>query len=116
MAHPGHFCVEKDGLFLGTVTLNRRPRSRPGHLSPEGNELEVSYTFLPDAWGKGYAEEAVGSVLRWVATQLPREPVVLCTQLANAASVRLAERLGFEKVEVLEEFGAEQWFGVTLAK
>ncbi|MEJ7755969.1 MAG: hypothetical protein WKF83_06160 [Nocardioidaceae bacterium] len=39
------------------------------------------------------------------------EPVVLCTQSANTASVRLAQRLGFVEVERFEEFGAEQWFG-----
>lgn len=106
MAYPGHFAVEEDGLFLGTVTVDRRPRSRPGHLTSGGHELEVSYTFLPDAWGRGYAAESVGSVLLWVADLFPGEPVVLCTQLANVASVRLGERLSFEKIELFEEFEA----------
>jgi hypothetical protein len=80
MDHPGHFAVEEDGRFLGTVMVDRRPRSRPGHLSPGGNELEVSYTFLSEAWGHGHADEAVASVLGWISTVLPDEPVVLCTQ------------------------------------
>ena len=37
---------------------------------------------------------------------------MVCTQSANAASVRLAERLGFAEAGRFEEFGAEQWFGV----
>lgn len=45
----GVFAVEKNGRFLGTVMVDRRPASRPGHVSPEGFELEVSYTFLPEA-------------------------------------------------------------------
>lgn len=54
------------------------------------------------------------SVLQWVAAALPGEPVVLCTQVANAASVRLAERLGFAEVQRFEEFGSEQWLGVRM--
>ena len=38
--------------------------------------------------------------------------MVLCTQTANATSMRLAARLDFAEVERFEEFGAEQWFGV----
>jgi len=38
--------------------------------------------------------------------------VVLSTQTANAASMRLAAKLGFTEVELYEAYGAEQWFGV----
>lgn len=112
-ARPGRFTVEKDGCFLGTVMVDRRPASRPGHLAPAGSELEISYTFLPRAWGNGYATESVRCVLEWVGRVLPGEPVVLCTQVANVPSVRLAERLGFAESQRFTEFGAEQWFGHT---
>jgi RimJ/RimL family protein N-acetyltransferase len=68
--------------------------------------------FLPAWWGNGYATEAVAAVLEWAATYLPGEPIVLCTQTANEASVRLARRLGFREVGRFVEFEAEQWFGV----
>ena len=74
--------------------------------------MEISYTFLPEAWGMGFAREAVETVLQWCEAVLPGEPVVLCTQVANTASVKLAERLGFAEVQLFEEFGADQWFGV----
>ncbi|MFF0345560.1 GNAT family N-acetyltransferase [Kribbella sp. NPDC004875] len=108
----GVFAVEAENGFIGAVSVNRRDRSRPGHVRPEGEELEVSYTFLPEFWGRGYATEAVSAVLQWVAEVLPGEPVVLCTQSANERSVRLAGRLGFVEVERFTEFEAEQWFGV----
>ena len=62
--------------------------------------------------GQGYASEAVEAVLQWIDKVLPGEPVVVCTQVVNHGSVRLAERLGFEEVSRFEEFGADQWFGV----
>jgi RimJ/RimL family protein N-acetyltransferase len=112
--HPGVFAVEADGEFIGNVTLDRRAQDRPGHLRVEGNEVEGSYTFLPGRWGKGYGTEALAAVLQWVEQVLPGEPVVLCTQSANAASMRLAARLGFVERARFVEFDAEQWFGVRI--
>lgn len=109
---PGTFAVERRGEFIGTVVVDRRPLSRPGHLGNGRTEVEISYTFLPHAWGHGYASEAAEAILQWIDKVLPGEHVVLCTQVANHASVRLAERLGFEEVSRFEEFGADQWFGV----
>ena len=111
-SRPGVFAVEREGVFIGTVTFDRRDRERPGHVRRDGGEIELGYVFLPAAWGFGYAFEATRAALDWVARALPGEPVVLCTQSANAASVRLAKRLGFVEVERFEEFGAEQWFGL----
>jgi RimJ/RimL family protein N-acetyltransferase len=109
---PGLFVVDLHGAMIGTVTLDRRAATRPGHVRPEAGEAELGYMFLPAAWGCGYAAEACAAALDWFAGMLPGEPVVVCTQTANDRSVRLAEKLGFTEVERFEEFGAEQWFGV----
>jgi RimJ/RimL family protein N-acetyltransferase len=109
---PGVFAVQAGDAFLGIVTVDRRDPERPGHIRPGGNELEVGYLFLPEYWGHGYATEAVSAVLGWVHHVLPEEPVVLCTQVANTASMRLASRLDFKETERFIEFDAEQWFGV----
>jgi RimJ/RimL family protein N-acetyltransferase len=109
---PGLFVVEHDGSMIGCVTLDRRDAERRGHLRPEGGEAELGYLFLPQAWGQGYASEAAAAVLDWAARALPDEPVVLTTQTANVASMRVAARLGFTEVERFEEYGAEQWLGV----
>ncbi len=68
--------------------------------------------FLPQAWGNGYATEACAAALDWFAGAFPDEPVVLSTQTANGASMRVAEKLGFTEVERFEDFGAEQWLAV----
>lgn len=93
------------------VSLDRRDAERPGRVRPGGGEAELGYTFLPEAWGHGYAAEACAAALAWCADALPGEPVVLCTRTANVRSMRLAARLGFTEVERFEEYGAEQWFG-----
>ncbi|XTZ16566.1 hypothetical protein ACQSSU_04010 [Micromonospora echinospora] len=52
------------------------------------------------------------AALGWFAGVFPDEPVVLCTQIANDRSMRLAAKLGFTGTERFEEYGAEQWLGV----
>ncbi|WP_046775761.1 GNAT family N-acetyltransferase [Streptomyces yangpuensis] len=109
---PGFFVIELDGTMIGMITLDPRDTSRPGHVRPDAGETELSYTFLPHVWGRGYAAEACAAALDWFTAVCPGEPVVLCTRSANDRSMRLAAKLGFTEVERFEEFGAEQWFGV----
>jgi RimJ/RimL family protein N-acetyltransferase len=111
MRRPGVFVVDLDGAMIGFVQLDRRDTERPGHIRPEAGEAELGYMFLPAAWGCGYAAEACAAALDWFASTRPTEPVVLCTQSANRASMRLAAKLGFTEVERFHEYGAEQWFG-----
>ncbi|MDT7786606.1 MAG: hypothetical protein QOF58_5025 [Pseudonocardiales bacterium] len=108
----GSFVVDLDGTMIGMITFDRRAAERPGRVLPDGGEVELGYLFLPNAWGRGYAAEACAAALGWFAAAHPGEPVVLCTQTANDASVRLAHKLGFTEHSKFEEFGAEQWFGV----
>ncbi|MGW7522635.1 GNAT family N-acetyltransferase [Streptomyces sp. NPDC054783] len=109
---PGLFVIDLDGAMIGTIELNRRDAERRSQVRPDAGEAELGYMFLPEAWGRGYAAEACAAALDWYADALPGEPVVLCTQTANARSMRLAAKLGFTEVQRFEEWGAEQWMGV----
>jgi RimJ/RimL family protein N-acetyltransferase len=109
---PGVFAVESAGEFIGVVTLDRRDPESPGHVRESAYEIEIGYMFLPASWGHGYATEAAAAVVDWAETQLPSEPIVLCTQAAHEASLRVAARLGFREIERFVQYDAEQWFGV----
>lgn len=109
---PGVFAVERAAEFVGTVTLERPDPQDAAAARPAGAGIDIGYLFLPAAWGHGYATEAVGAALDWLASVLPNEGVVLCTQVANTASLRLGERLGFAEVTRFEGWEAEQWMGV----
>lgn len=109
---PGLFVVEHEGAMIGTVELGRRDAEHRSRVRPDAGEAELGYLLLPEAWGYGFAAEACAAVLGWFAETRPGEPVVLCTQSANARSMRLAARLGFTEVRRFEEWGAEQWMGV----
>ncbi|MET9611993.1 GNAT family N-acetyltransferase [Kitasatospora indigofera] len=106
---PGSFVVELDGSMIGQILLRRSP----GHRRPAvAGKVSLGYLFLPRAWGFGYAAEACAAALDWLAGALPGEPVVLATQSANVASMRLAAKLGFTEVERFEAWGAAQWLGL----
>ncbi|MEV6719656.1 GNAT family N-acetyltransferase [Streptomyces xanthochromogenes] len=107
---PGSFVIELDGAMIGIIELNRRDPQRRSHVPP--GEAELGYLLLPEAWGFGYAAEACTAALGWFAEASPGEPVVLCTQIANDRSMRLAAKLGFTEVRRYEAWGAEQWMGV----
>ncbi|WP_026423988.1 GNAT family N-acetyltransferase [Actinokineospora inagensis] len=109
---PGLFVVELDEAMIGMITLDRRGPEQRRRVRPEGGEAELGYLFLHQVWGRGYAAEACGAALGWFGGAYPGEPVLLCTQTANEASMRLAAKLGFTEVERFAEWGAQQWLGV----
>lgn len=110
--HPGLFVVDLGGAMIGQVILKR---AKGLAVPSAAGKPELGYLFLPQAWGYGYAAEACAAALGWLAREHPGEPVVLCTQVANARSMRLAAKLGFTEKERFEAFGAEQWFGLRSA-
>ncbi|MEK8034917.1 GNAT family N-acetyltransferase, partial [Ideonella sp. DXS29W] len=71
-------------------------------------DLEVSYLFLPEHWGRGYARAAVKQALAYAFGTIGLRRVLAETQSANGASVRLLEHLGFCLVGNVNRFGAEQ--------
>ncbi|WUH90063.1 GNAT family N-acetyltransferase [Streptomyces sp. NBC_00433] len=106
---PGSFVVDLDGTMIGQILLRRASEH---HRPAAAGKPDLGYLFLPQAWGFGYAAESCAAALAWLDSALPGEPVVLATQTANAASMRLAARLGFTEVERFHAWNAEQWLGL----
>jgi RimJ/RimL family protein N-acetyltransferase len=114
-ALPGSFVVA-DGQtdrLVGSLGLSRRPADRPGHVTPEGEELELSYVLRRSAWGDGLAFEAATAALRAAAKELPDQPVLVVTQTANHRSRKLASRLGFTEVDTFRAHDAQQTLAVA---
>ena len=74
---------------------------------------EAGWALHPAVHGKGYAGEALSLALGWARDHIPPSPefggvsVVAIIADANEASVRLAERVGFTKRQMLK-MGAEE--------
>jgi RimJ/RimL family protein N-acetyltransferase len=87
----GHWAIEEkaSGCFVGRV----------GFLNPAGwPGFEIGWTLQRESWGKGYATEGARRALDYAFTELGKEHVISLIHPENAASIRVAERLG-EKVE-----------------
>lgn len=85
--------------FIGLVSLT------PHH---DGLYLEVSYQFLPNWWGAGFATEVVQEIINFAIYELKLTKVVAETQTANISSCKLLEKLGMKLERKVIRFGAEQ--------
>ncbi|TDD20748.1 GNAT family N-acetyltransferase [Nonomuraea diastatica] len=96
----GMFTVTVDGAtVVGFCTYGRT----------EQGDLELSYSFLPEHWGHGYAREACAAVLGWgFANVAGTERIVAITQAANLRSIRLLKALNMVKVDEFMQFDAPQ--------
>ena len=83
----GPWAVEEraTGAFVGRTGLMR--------WEP-WTDVEVAYALAPSAWGKGYALEMAARVLRYAHEVVCARGAVSHILPGNAASIRVAERLG----------------------
>jgi [ribosomal protein S5]-alanine N-acetyltransferase len=91
--------VNETGEFIGLIFIGRHH---------DGEEMEVSFQFLPESWGKGLASETVGAIVDYARDNLNLKRIVAETQTANNRSKTLLERLGMRPVRWLTRFGEEQ--------
>ena len=61
-----------------------------------GRAAEIGYMLVRDAWGKGYATEAMRALIHHAFTVLNRHYLEALIYADNTASRRLVERLGFK--------------------
>ena len=77
-----------------------------------GYHAEMGYAVDPDHHRKGYALEACRAILAYAAEATDLAQVMIRADLANRASIRLAQQLGFS----LYRTGMESGTGVYLLK
>ena len=102
LRHVGHWAVlgwglfavedKTTGRFVGEVGLGdfRRCLATPYDSAPE-----AGWTIAPEWQGRGYATEAMQAALSWIRERLGAERTVCLIHADNAASLRVAAKLGF---------------------
>jgi len=95
--------LQISSVAVGLVTLAQ-------HHNQE--DMEISFMFLPEYWGNGYAREAVGVLLKFSECELQLSRVVSETQAANIRSRSMLEKLGYTLESEVERFGEKQYIYV----
>jgi RimJ/RimL family protein N-acetyltransferase len=91
----GHWQLRGYGLFAVEERRLGLLVGRVGLFNPEGwPGLEVGWLTARPCWGRGYATEAAQAVLRWAFLDLKHPHLISLIRPANAASIRVAEKLG----------------------
>jgi RimJ/RimL family protein N-acetyltransferase len=84
-----------DDKLIGMVSLFNGWRD----MVPQfGDEPEMGWIFAAEVHGQGLASEACVAVLAWADEALQPVPIWAIIAPENAPSIRLAERLGFERL------------------
>ncbi|MEP5765688.1 MAG: GNAT family N-acetyltransferase [Halieaceae bacterium] len=79
---------KSDGLALGMAGLVKRDFLK---------DVDVGYAFLPVGRGAGYATEATAAVVAFARERFALGRLAAIVSPANAASIRVLERLGFRR-------------------
>lgn len=92
----GLLAVERkaDGKLVGHVGLFDYHREIEPTI--EG-EPELGYIFAKEVHGQGIAREACEALLAWADRTLDAEQTVAIISIGNEPSIRLAQRLGYER-------------------
>lgn len=81
------------GSFLGDAGFG---------VYEETGEPEVGYSLARSAWGRGFASEAAAACLAAAFEHLDARRIVAVVDAENAASVRVAERIGMERQGLID--------------
>ncbi|MDQ3245395.1 MAG: GNAT family N-acetyltransferase [Pseudomonadota bacterium] len=101
----GPWAVERksDGKLVGNVGLFTAWRD----LDPEfGEEPEMGWIMATETHGQGIALEACNAALQWAERNLEPTLIWAIVAPANAASLKLGQKLGFERLHEIK-YGGE---------
>ena len=92
---PGAWALQGFAMFSVIETASGRWIGQAGPWQPDGwPGTEVGYAFHPDAWGQGFAREAVGAAVDWAFATLGWDQVIHCIEPANLGSKGVARAVG----------------------
>ena len=103
----GHWALRGYGMWAIELKATGEPIGRAGFIDPEGwPEFELGWHLAKAHWGRGYATEAVAFALGYARARLGRTRVISLIRPGNAASIRVAERIGMRPDGELDLLGA----------
>jgi|SRR5678815_3583048 ribosomal-protein-alanine N-acetyltransferase len=81
------------------------------HFVAEGPELELAYHFKPAHWGRRFATEAAHACVLYAFETLGAMRIIAGVQTENVASVRVLEKIGFQRSKSIKPGDMdEEWF------
>jgi RimJ/RimL family protein N-acetyltransferase len=102
----GHWTLRGYGLWAIQERKSGAVIGRAGIINPEGwPGAEVGYLLGRPWWGRGYATEAARAAMDWGFTAIGFDRLLSLIDPDNAASIRVAERLGETLAGDAEVFG-----------
>ena len=84
-----------DSTLIGTCTL--------AQVDEKNRRAEIGFALRADQWGQGYMSEATHTLLRFAFEELGLHRLEADVDPRNEASIRLLERLGFQREGYLRE-------------
>ena len=102
----GHWALRGFGIWAVEEKASGRLIGRIGLWEPPGwPGFELGWTLAKNSWGNGYATEGARAALDFAFNELKRDHVISLIHPDNAASIRVAERLGERREGDVELFG-----------
>jgi RimJ/RimL family protein N-acetyltransferase len=92
----------EDNTLIGGINLHHAPPDpdlQP--WTPHG--VEFGYDIAPAYQRSGYATEAIHGLLVWACQQARVDDVILCIAPDNHPSIALAQSLGFEHIDAVQD-------------
>jgi [ribosomal protein S5]-alanine N-acetyltransferase len=103
-----HDCFTQKALFQWGIALNGESEKIVGtctlsHLDRSNRKAQVGYALAREHWGKGYINEALTALLDFAFGELNLHRVEADIDPYNEASIRVVEKLGFQREGYLRE-------------
>ena len=81
-----------------------------GELSETHGKPELQYMIEGNSHGKGYATEFAKAVLLQAASDQIADSVVATVDIPNIGSIRVLEKLGFERAGKIHAYGSDEMY------
>ena len=91
--------------FVGWTGFKRMTEMVNGHI----NHLDFGYRHARKFWGQGYGHEAAIAALTYGVETLGFKDIYAMTEVSNAGSRRILEKLGFRLIKIFPYDGPNFW-------